>query len=72
MPDKPEKQNRIDCYQCIHYYVTWDREFPKGCRAMGFKSKKIPSCLVQESSGMQCLKFEEKEKENERTQRKNR
>jgi hypothetical protein len=41
--------------------VTWDKVFPKGSRAMGFKSKQMPYHLVQQASGTQCLKFEEKE-----------
>jgi hypothetical protein len=55
---KPEK---IDCFQCRHFFVTWDKKFPRGCRALGFKSKGMPSQMVFQASGMQCLKFERKE-----------
>jgi len=54
---KPEK---IDCFKCRHFFVTWDRKFPRGCRALGFKSKEMPSKTVFQASGMQCLKFERK------------
>jgi hypothetical protein len=50
----------IECQKCKHYYITWDKNFPYGCRAMGFKGKKIPSQTVYKSSGMQCLMFEKK------------
>jgi hypothetical protein len=48
---------KMDCNKCAHYYVTWDTHFPKGCRALGFKSRKDPSRVVFESSGMDCQLF---------------
>lgn len=51
---------RVDCFKCIHFYVTWDRKFPRGCKAMGFKSKDIPSMVVYQSSGIRCMKFKRK------------
>ena len=55
---KPEK---VDCFQCRHFFVTWDKNFPRGCHALGFKSREMPSQMVFLASGMQCLKFEAKE-----------
>jgi len=52
----------IDCHKCKHYYVTWDKNFPHGCRAMNFKSQEFPSQVVQTSSGTSCLLFEPKGK----------
>ncbi|MDI6789541.1 MAG: uracil-DNA glycosylase [Thermodesulfobacteriota bacterium] len=52
----------IDCHKCKHYYVTWDKNFPHGCRAMDFKSREFPSTVVQTSSGMSCLLFKPKAK----------
>ena len=53
----------IDCHKCEHYYVTWDKKFPHGCRAMNFKSLQFPSIVVQNSTlGENCLLFEKKEK----------
>jgi len=51
----------ILCYKCRHYYITWDNNFPYGCRAMGFKSYETPSVTVYKSSGTNCLLFEPKE-----------
>lgn len=42
--------------------VTWDPDSPRGCRAYGFKTKQIPTAVVKKSSGMDCLKYEEKKK----------
>jgi hypothetical protein len=57
MKDSDEK---IVCTRCIHYYVTWDKDFPYGCRAMGFKSKNASMVVVYQSSGMPCQRFEVK------------
>jgi len=56
MPAPP----RIDCHQCRHYYVTWQKTHPHGCKVMGFKSAQMPSQAVYQSSGRQCLYFEAK------------
>ncbi|MGR3221442.1 MAG: uracil-DNA glycosylase [Candidatus Anammoxibacter sp.] len=54
------RKKRINCLNCKHFYVTWEKEFPRGCKAMGFKSKNLPSEDVYNSSGMNCLRFERK------------
>lgn len=51
---------RINCRECIHYYVTWDTTNPYGCKAMGFKGKLMPSIAVFNSTGKHCLLFEKK------------
>jgi hypothetical protein len=50
----------IDCHKCEHYYVTWDKNFPHGCKAMKFKSKRLPSIEVRVSSHRECLLYKEK------------
>lgn len=45
------------CLMCRHYYVTWDKGFPYGCRAMGFKSKAAPCLVTKDASGLECLSF---------------
>lgn len=50
----------ISCQQCEHYYVTWDKEFPHGCRAMGFKSAQPPSTTVLINSNQECLFYKKK------------
>jgi hypothetical protein len=52
----------ILCQKCVHYYITWDKKYPYGCRAMRFKSHEPPSKVVSKSSGIECLKFKAKEK----------
>jgi hypothetical protein len=52
------------CRRCKHYYVTWDKGFPHGCRVIGFKSKSSPALMVRKISGMACLYFSEKKAES--------
>jgi len=48
------------CIGCKHYYITWDKKFPYGCKAMAFKSHETPALSVYRSSGMECQLFEPK------------
>jgi hypothetical protein len=50
----------IDCKKCIYYHVTWDRKFPYGCKALQFKTARLPSLEVFAASGVPCLRFEKK------------
>lgn len=50
--DKP-----IDCFKCKHLYITWDESSPRGCTAFGFKTARLPSTVVFETSGESCYKF---------------
>nr|WP_088007665.1 uracil-DNA glycosylase [Indiicoccus explosivorum] len=52
---------RINCFQCVHFYVTWEAARPRACRAYGFKTKELPSAVVRRSSGMDCMQFKMKE-----------
>jgi len=54
------KEKKINCFDCISFYITWDEKFPRGCKAMGFKSREMPSAVVYKSSGSECLKFRKK------------
>ncbi|KGP74199.1 uracil-DNA glycosylase [Pontibacillus yanchengensis Y32] len=51
-----------NCFQCKHFYTTWNPEFPRGCKAYGFKTKEIPSAYVLKVSGSPCFHFESKKK----------
>ncbi|MFH0736021.1 MAG: uracil-DNA glycosylase [bacterium] len=49
--------NKPNCKKCKYFFITWDKNFPYGCHALGFKSKQLPSSEVLKSSGFDCLKF---------------
>ena len=53
--------NKINCNKCKYFYITWEKEFPYGCKAMGFKSKNMPNRVTREVSQRQCLSFEPKD-----------
>jgi hypothetical protein len=63
-PDAAEKtrQTEIPCFDCRHFYITYDAAFPYGCRAAGFKSRLMPAAEMYASSGLDCQLFEEKKK----------
>ncbi len=49
------------CGNCVHYYVTWDKGFPHGCKAMGFKCRNLPFLQVRQASGVECQLYVRKE-----------
>ncbi|MFA6700006.1 MAG: uracil-DNA glycosylase [Thiomicrospira sp.] len=52
--------NNIDCFKCRYFYITWEAQHPRGCKAFGFKTTRMPSQVVEETSGKPCLKFQPK------------
>jgi len=52
--------DKVDCFHCVHFAITWETNFPRCCRLFGFKTAKIPSAAVLESSGEPCVGFERK------------
>ena len=58
---KAQGTNKINCNKCKYFYITWEKEFPYGCKAMGFKSKNMPNRVTREVSQRQCLSFEPKD-----------
>lgn len=59
-----KKTNSIDCFKCRHFYITWDANQPRGCKAFGFKTRAMPSQVVFETSGAECLKYSPKPDKN--------
>ena len=39
-------KNKINCWNCKYFYISWHPTMPYACRAFGFKSKNIPSLEV--------------------------
>ena len=35
------EKSKNTCNNCKHFYVTYNQDFPWGCKAFGFKSKKM-------------------------------
>ena len=49
-----------DCNSCAHFFITWNKRFPFGCRAMGFMTSNSPSKDVFEVEGRDCLAYKNK------------
>jgi len=56
-----DEKARRDCFKCKHFAVSWDPKFPRSCKLFGFKTARMPSAAVLESSGEPCEGFEKKE-----------
>jgi hypothetical protein len=54
------KKENVNCRKCINYFITWDKKFPYGCKALNFKTNRLPSVDVKINSGLQCMLFKEK------------
>lgn len=50
------------CIKCAYYFVTYDPTRPKGCKKFNFISAKLPSVLIKEETGEECLAFKERNK----------
>jgi hypothetical protein len=57
-------QKRIQCHKCQYYFVTWQQNKPHGCRGFNFKSKLLPSIVVQQSSNKACELYKPKIRQN--------
>ncbi|MGE5677485.1 MAG: uracil-DNA glycosylase [Pseudomonadota bacterium] len=53
---------KVNCISCIYYYITWDNNFPKGCKLFEIKSRRMPSDVVREATGESCRNYAEKRK----------
>lgn len=50
-----ERQEKlINCFSCSYFYVTYDVNFPYGCRGAGFRSRSMPSREMYVNSGVNC------------------
>jgi hypothetical protein len=55
---------RVVCQRCKHYFVTWEKNKPHGCKAYGFKSRLMPSAVVFQSSGIACSFYQQRIRKN--------
>ncbi len=53
---------KIKCFSCLYFYITYDPQFPYGCRAVRFRSRGMPAKEISASSGIDCQFFAGKEK----------
>ncbi|MBA4394298.1 MAG: uracil-DNA glycosylase [Desulfobacca sp.] len=63
-PGQKKQGTGPDCFSCKHFLITYDAHFPYGCRAVGFKSRLMPSKEMFVHSGLDCQLFAEKDKKD--------
>ncbi|WP_062447579.1 hypothetical protein [Thalassobacillus devorans] len=51
----------INCFRCEFFFTTWNTDFPRGCKAYGFKTREMPAEFVKKTTGTMCLQFREKQ-----------
>jgi hypothetical protein len=61
---KPQPKE-INCFSCHHFNITYDRNFPYGCRAAGFRSRLMPSREMYVNSRLECLLFKKKREKDD-------
>lgn len=54
----------MDCIHCTHFFVTWEKALPYGCKAWGIKTPRYPEAAVYASSGLKCQLFKPKNPAN--------
>ncbi|MGL5631855.1 MAG: hypothetical protein ACRDD3_05785 [Azovibrio sp.] len=54
-----------NCQECTYYYITHDANFPHGCRAMDFKSRRMPLQEVISTTLASCMSFLAKARQND-------
>lgn len=58
----PQQEREIDCFCCRFFFITYEQQFPYGCRAARFKSRRMPSREMFANSGVDCQFYAGKEK----------
>lgn len=61
-----EGEGKVNCFDCAHFHITWDKNFPRGCRALSFKGREMPCVTALNSSGIECQRFTPRESERSR------
>ena len=51
-----------NCAQCKHFYITWNKQTPNGCRRFGIQCKDSPAKIIASAGLGDCQGFEAKQK----------
>ncbi len=66
---KIQKENEIEdsisCLRCVHYYVTWNKKYPRGCRKYGFETDLMPSDTILIYTCKSCAYYKNKFKKTD-------
>jgi hypothetical protein len=59
-PTQTDLNGAPNCWQCVHFSVSWDPKLPYACKMMGFKSRMMPALEVLRADGSRCQGFKSK------------
>jgi len=51
----------LNCYKCIYYKVSWDKNFPHVCQIFDIKSRMLPYISVFQNTSRSCPAFKKRE-----------
>ena len=57
---KVKNEEFVNCFDCVHFSVTWEPTYPKACKVFEFKTTQLPSAVVYETTGDVCMAFKKK------------
>ena len=57
---KTNNKKVVTCNGCLHFFVTYKKERPWGCKKFGFISKFLPAREVFSTTGIECAYRTEK------------
>jgi hypothetical protein len=57
--------NAPNCRECRHFFITFDKFVPYGCRKFQIKSAGLPSQAVASAGSGDCQAFEPKPNKNQ-------
>ena len=56
-----------NCSKCKHFYITYDKHTPRGCRIYRIESASFPNLVVKAANnGAKCIGFELRKKREEK------
>jgi len=64
------EKEKVSCWNCTFFAISWDPSFRYECKKMNFKSNFLPSQQVKVIDKRDCLAFESKKEKNQRNKSK--
>ena len=63
-------KEKVTCWDCKYFAISWDPNFRYQCNQMGFKSNNLPSQRVRMIDNRDCLAFKSKNKDTTQSRKK--
>ena len=53
-------EEKINCFRCKYFYITWNIEYPKGCSKFCFESDSMPTDFLEKCNIPICPFYKDK------------